>query len=297
MRVVQTVRQCAHLRTPRGHRMHVRLLLSIDRSGTQAEAAETVDLAHEFSQKADPIVAGLDFSGNPLRSSFVEFASHFGHSLGLPASVHVGEKADDGVDLDAVLLHFRPERIGHVVCLEPRHVQALLDKPIPIEICPTSNLKTKIVAQLEQHPFGTWRQRNNHSRSSSSSSTALASAAYPLVVCTDDSGVFHITLSSELHRLAEAFPMGRDELLQLERQALEHGFADEAYKAELRRVFTDFTTQDTLPVDPRPVAVLTCAGLEQAKAGDRALLEAFAEQGLAAVMLACCSHSSRSSML
>jgi len=295
--VVQVLRECEQtIRTPSGRRIHVRLLLSIDRSGSQADAESTVDLAIEFARQPNPVVVGLDFSGNPLVSSFRAFEAHFerARAAGLKCSIHVGEKADDAADLDAVLGRFRPERIGHVVCLEPRHTDMLLQNPIPIEICPTSNLKTKIVQQLEQHPFGVWRSGARNNNATAAAATPAAPNPYPLVVCTDDSGVFNITLSDELHRLAEAFRLDAAELLQLETRALEIGFADEECKRQLRETFAEFAAQQSsassqaaaapasAASDLLPIAILTSADDDAYKASDRALLAAFASAGIPA---------------
>ena len=54
----------------------VRLLLSIDRSGTLQAAEETMELAAEYASLDlhGGIVVGLDFSGNPNNGKFVDFA-------------------------------------------------------------------------------------------------------------------------------------------------------------------------------------------------------------------------------
>lgn len=63
--VVQAIRDSQRtVRTPAGFPIVVRLLLSIDRSQSFAEAESTLALAVEFAAQEDPIVVGLDFSGN-----------------------------------------------------------------------------------------------------------------------------------------------------------------------------------------------------------------------------------------
>lgn len=307
--IVRVIREAEEtVRTPSGEKICVRLLLSIDRSGSQENAASTIDLAGEFASQPNPVVVGLDFSGNPLSSSFRAFQHHFVRArqqFGLKCSIHVGEKVDDADDLDAVLFDFKPERIGHVVCLEERHTEHLLAFPCPIEICPTSNLKTQIVQTLTEHPFGTWRARGRNNNASSALSGVLQLPPYPLVVCTDDSGVFNLTLSSELADLARAFNMDAQELFELERRALEHAFVDEAEKVRLREVFARFATKQqadgssasssaavsaaAAPVassavssDSRPIAILTCDDDLAWKGSDRALLAAFAAAGVPA---------------
>ena len=66
------------------------------------------------------------------------------------------------------------KRIGHAVCLTKEQIEYLLNNPIPIEICPTSNLVTKCVKSIEEHPFYEFYKQNQ---------------SYPLILCTDDCGM------------------------------------------------------------------------------------------------------------
>ena len=296
--VVQTLRECEQsVRTPSGEPIIVRLLLSIDRSQPLSEAEDTVALAAELASAPDPVVVGIDFSGNPNAQSFITFLPLFERARrehGLRCTVHVGEKAGDGDDLDAAL-RFAPDRIGHVVCLEERHVSHLLAHPLPIEVCPTSNLVTRIVAHLEQHPFGRWTRRAPRNQRAQHTD---APVPYPLVVCTDDSGVFGVTLSEELQRMADAFAMGRDEVFELESRAVELAFVGEAHKQRLRDLFARWGSRHAVSgsaaICPAPagaasksalpVAILTFADREGWPIStDIAIMDAFAAAGKKAV--------------
>ena len=61
-------------------------------------------------------------------------------------------------------------------------------------------------------------------------------SAYPLVLCTDDAGVFSTTLSRELHLVARAYGLGDNELLSLAVRSIDFIF-DESAKATLRERF------------------------------------------------------------
>ena len=63
----------------------------------------------------------------------------------------------------------------------------------------------------------------------------LRAAGHPLVLCTDDSGVFRTTLSGEYALAGAAFGLGEAELRLLAAEAVEHCFAEEEVKAALRR--------------------------------------------------------------
>lgn len=119
----------------------VRLLLSVDRTGSAAQARQTVRLAAELRAELGYIV-GVDFSGNPTRGAFADFGEAFEAARldGLRVAVHVGE-LNHPADTASVL-DFGPERLGHALVLSAADVSRLRAKPVPIELCPTSNLKT-----------------------------------------------------------------------------------------------------------------------------------------------------------
>ena len=62
---------------------------------------------------------GIDFSGNPTVSGFVQFAEAFtaARAAGLHTVVHAAEVANDA-DTDAIIA-FRPDRLGNALHLEP----------------------------------------------------------------------------------------------------------------------------------------------------------------------------------
>ena len=60
-------------------------------------------------------------------------------------------------------------------------------------------------------------------------------AGHPVILCTDDSGVFHTSLSKEYAIAAQAFGLSQSDLWQLSEQAIEHAFLSEDDKHELRQ--------------------------------------------------------------
>lgn len=146
--------------------MDVRLLLSIDRSGTMEDGMRTVEMAHQYWWRAkessdgdnsDPIVVGIDLGGNPTVGTG-EFVSRFqpclqrARELGMPVSVHTAEVWHEQELCD--ILKFWPDRIGHLVCISndllQKHflnkydVSSSPQSSMPtIEICLTSNSKTR----------------------------------------------------------------------------------------------------------------------------------------------------------
>ncbi|PRQ28501.1 putative adenosine deaminase [Rosa chinensis] len=199
-------------------KIYVRLLLSIDRRGTTEAAMETVNLALEMR---DLGVVGIDLSGNPIVGDWSTYlpALKFAREQGLYITLHCGEVPNPKEVRS--MLDFLPQRIGHACCFEEAEWEKLKSSSIPVEICLTSNIRTNTIPSLDIHHFAD-----------------LYSAKHPLVLCTDDSGVFSTSLSNEYNLAASAFGLGRREIFQLTRNAVEFIFAGDGVKRELKEIFS-----------------------------------------------------------
>ncbi|KAL9259856.1 N6-mAMP deaminase-like protein [Drosera capensis] len=218
-------------------KLYVRLLLSIDRRETTASAMETVKLALEMK---DVGVVGIDLSGNPVVGEWNTFlpALKFAREQGLPITLHCGEVYNQH-EIHA-MLEFLPERIGHACCLEEEAWRKLKSSKIPVrlllwdsdreatvnghkhqvEICLTSNIRTNTIPDIDGHHFAD-----------------LYKEKHPLIICTDDSGVFSTSLSKEYTIAAAAFGLSRDDMFKLSRNAVEYVFADDYVIEKLQETF------------------------------------------------------------
>jgi len=180
------------------------LLLSINREETLESAMETISLVREFSTH----VVGIDFSGNPTRGSFNSLlpALQYAKNLGYKTSVHFAE-VENAVESNQ-MIDFNPNRLAHANFMNEQVKARLLDSKIPVEVCLTSNVTTESVPSFELHHFGDLREKN-----------------HPLVLCTDDSGVFSTTLSREYAIAGSVFGISRSDLFSLASNATKHIFA------------------------------------------------------------------------
>ncbi|KAK9084863.1 hypothetical protein Sjap_025274 [Stephania japonica] len=206
-------------------KIFVRLLLSIDRRETGEAAMETVKLALEMK---DLGVVGVDLSGNPAVGEWDTFlpALNFAREHGLPIVLHCGELPDRLGEVRE-MLNFYPQRIGHAIFLDDEQWRLLKLSKIPVEICLTSNVLTGCVTTINDHHF-----------------IDLYNSNHPLLLCTDDPGVFSTSLSREYFLASSAFGLGREEMFEMGRMGIDYIFADERVKKELREIFSSFAAKE-----------------------------------------------------
>lgn len=102
-------------------------------------------------------VVGIDFGNyNKKVFSFKEYQEVFKdcqkHGLGI--TVHSGE-TDDTNDLWDVIRYVKPSRIGHGIkaAYDNKLMQVLAENKIVLEICPSSNLATQAVKNIDELKF------------------------------------------------------------------------------------------------------------------------------------------------
>ena len=101
---------------------------------------------------------------------------------GIRTTVHAGEALGAESVWHAVRT-LRVERIGHGVrsIEDPSLVRHLAERRIPLEVCPTSNVRTGVYQSLEEHPV-----------------RELFEAGVPMSINTDDPTFFGVSLAEEL---------------------------------------------------------------------------------------------------
>ena len=101
------------------------------------------------------------------------------------------------------------ERIGHGVRAfdDPVLVKHLAERQIPLEVCPTSNIRTGAIACWEQHP-----------------ALALHRAGVPLTLNTDDPAIFETSLAQEFAIARERLGFTPDALTQVAANAYRFRF-------------------------------------------------------------------------
>ena len=126
---------------------------------------------------------------------------------GLRLTVHAGEAAGPRSVWDALQI-LGAERIGHGVRAieDPSLVRYLADNKIPLEVSPTSNIRTGVYASYEAHPV-----------------KALFEAGVPVTINTDDPTFFRTTLVDEYAHV-HAIGINENDIFEMIREGFVHAF-------------------------------------------------------------------------
>lgn len=164
-------------------------------------------------------VVALDLAGDEANFPGELFVRHFqeAREAGLRTIAHAGEAAGAGSVRQAVL-ELGAERIGHGIrALEdPAVVDLLVERRIPLEVCPTSNVHTSTVPDLRSHPL-----------------PALIERGVAVTLNTDDPSISGIDLAHEYRVAAEELGLSEDALRRMQETALKAAFLSPEEKAEL----------------------------------------------------------------
>ncbi|HWG37307.1 MAG TPA: adenosine deaminase [Terriglobales bacterium] len=159
-------------------------------------------------------VLGIGIGGDESQHSASEFAEGYARARagGLRTTIHAGETCGPESVWDA-LRHLSPDRIGHGLRAieDPRLLEELARRGVPLDICPTSNYKTGALFAGQPHPAHDFLRRGVR-----------------LSISSDDPGIFGTSLLDEYAWLGEHGGFSSGELRALAQASLGAGFARRA---------------------------------------------------------------------
>jgi len=165
----------------------------------------TMQVARLAAERVNDGVISFGIGGDEARGPAEWFTDvyRFARENGLRLTAHAGETI--GPESIWGALRLGAERIGHGIRAidDPALIRYLRDSNIPLEICISSNVATGAVRSLAEHPV-----------------RKLYEAGVPIVLNTDDPGIFGTTLEGEYELAAREFGFSDEEL----RGIAENGF-------------------------------------------------------------------------
>ena len=164
-------------------------------------------------------VAGFDLAGgergNPAETHGAAF--YLARKELLNITVHAGESFGPA-SIRQALFKCGAHRIGHGVTLgqDPDLLRYVVDRQIPLEVCPTSNVQTRVVASYEAHPVADYAQ-----------------AGVPITINTDNRLFSHTTVTDELWLAHTRCGIPEDALREIALNGFRHAFLPHAEKQAL----------------------------------------------------------------
>lgn len=161
----------------------------------------------------------VDLAGDEAHFPAEWFESHFSlvRDAGLHVTVHAGE-ADGPQSIWQAIQRLGAERIGHAVqaVKDERLLDYMANQRIAVEVNLTSNVQTSTVKSYADHPLRLFLDR-----------------AICATLNTDDPGISAITLSYEYNVAAPQAGLNKEQIRQLQKNALEASFLSAQEKSKL----------------------------------------------------------------
>jgi adenosine deaminase len=195
------------------------LLLSFLRHLPERDAFATLESALPLRKDYDDLWIGVGLDSAERGNPPARFAGVFQRcrELGFRRVAHAGEEGPPAYVRDALDV-LKAERIDHGVRSEedPALMQRLIDEQIPLTVCPLSNLKLNVVANLKDHNLA-----------------RMLRAGALVTINSDDPAYFGGYIGENYRACAQELGLTRAELALLARNSIKASFLPEAEKARL----------------------------------------------------------------
>jgi aminodeoxyfutalosine deaminase len=193
-------------------------------------AAPAMEVAKIAIELRSPDIIAYGIGGDELGLPTIDLRPvyDFVASRGMHRLIHAGEIGGPEIVREAVEL-LGAERIGHGIGVmrDERTMDFIAARNIPLEVCPTSNLRTGALARqvgrptagYDQHPLPSFLRRG-----------------LPVTLSSDDPAMFETTVSDE-YRHANRMGLSPAELVQLAAASFQHSFLPPEEKAAMLEKF------------------------------------------------------------
>lgn len=185
--VVEAVLKGVAMAEKANFKIKIGILLCMLVTGSDKENQETAELAIAYKTKG---IVGLDLAGaeGAVPMSHFKFLFQLANQTSLPFTIHAGECGDYENINKAI--SFGARRIGHgcAARFSEKCMNLLQREQIVLEMCPISNLQTKAVPSLSEHPIRAFFDRG-----------------IPVTVNTDNMTVSDTSLDKEYQLIKEQF--------------------------------------------------------------------------------------------
>ena len=191
------------------------VIFCLMRNSSYEENLAIINLASKYLNKG---VCAIDLAGAEglYKTNTFKYLFLKAKEKKIPFTIHAGEA--DGVDSIKSAIEFGTKRIGHGIrCIESEDViNKIIKDNITLEVCPTSNVQTNVVATYENHPI-----------------KYLYDKGIKVTISTDNRTVSNITLTEEYQKLIDTFKFTLEDIKRMNIFAINSSFLSDIEKENL----------------------------------------------------------------
>jgi len=192
------------------------IILSIIRNMPKDRVDEVIDAGAKYIHQG---VVAFDLAGSEVAGFCEGFIPHakYAAAKGYRVTIHAGEQGVGQNVYDAISM-LGAERIGHGIDIKTHRPAYVLTKKqsVALESCPTSNVQTKAVSSLEQHPFNEFYKQG-----------------VLITINTDNRTVSNTTMTNEVRKVMQEFNLSRKEYFDIYKTSVANAFASDVVKRQL----------------------------------------------------------------
>ncbi len=190
----------------------INLILCMMRGSNYEDNYKVIEAAYQFRNKG---VVGIDLAGDEKNYPVNNFKELFeiAKDKKIPFTIHAGE-ADTYLSVDNAI-NLGATRIGHgVKAIENNStIEHIKQNNITLEICPISNLNTKIYNDISSHPIKKLYDENIN-----------------ITISTDNRTVSNTTLNDTYQILRDTFHFTKEDFIKMNQNAINASFINEHEK-------------------------------------------------------------------
>lgn len=189
------------------------VILCCMRNQSEEDAIKVINAGREFLSEG---VVAIDLCAAEIAGFCDKFenAAKYAEILGYKITIHAGETGV-GMNVYDAVTKLRAQRIGHGVYINEcdKAYKIVKENNITLEMCPTSNVQTKAVDSIEEHPFRQFYEDG-----------------IKITVNTDNRTVSNTDMTRECRILFDDFKLNEDDYRKIYINSVNAAFADNKTK-------------------------------------------------------------------
>ena len=197
----------------------INLIICLIRNASEEDNYKVINAGLKYINNK---VVGFDLAGAEAIYKTSKFKELFKYisKYNIPFTIHAGE-ADD-IDSIKSAIEFGAKRIGHGVRImgDVNMIKYAKDNNITFEVCPTSNIDTKIYKEYKEHAIKKMYDNNLN-----------------ITINTDNRTVSNITLTEEYNKLINTFNFSLEDIKNMNITAINASFISDIDKENLKQEY------------------------------------------------------------